>query len=80
MNLAEAQSLIAQSTVCEINLLKLGKIDCANQMLRYRHSAQLRAYIVECLLADYPGQNKELVEYLFEEIKQLVIMITLNDC
>jgi len=80
MNLTELKSLMAQSTVCEIDMLKKNNIDCANKMLMYRHSAQLRAYIVGCLLDDYPGQNKALVEFLFEQIKELTLMITLNNC
>lgn len=76
----EAKSLMAQSVVCELNLLQMGHIECADIMLKYRDSAELRAYIVECLLSDYPAQNKELVEYLFEQIKELVLMINQNKC
>ena len=80
MNLSEAKSMLAQSILCEIDLLQMGQMDCANQMLQYRQAAHLRIYIVECLLDDYPAQNKALVEYLYEQVKELSLMITRNNC
>jgi|LSQX01.2.fsa_nt_gb hypothetical protein len=80
MNLNEAKSMLAQSVTCEIDMLQMGNLDCADIMLNYRHSAQLRLYIVECLLGDYPDTNKEIVEYLFEQVKELIIMIIQNNC
>lgn len=80
MNLNEAKSMVAQSVVCELDMLQMGEMDCATKMLNYRHSAQLRLYIIECLIDDYPAQNKAVVEYLFEQVKELILMITLNKC
>lgn len=72
--------MVAQSVVCELDMLQMGEMDCATKMLNYRHSAQLRLYIIECLIDDYPAQNKAVVEYLFEQVKELILMITLNKC
>lgn len=80
MNLNEAKSMVAQSVVCELDMLQMGEMDCATKMLNYRHSAQLRLYIIECLIDNYPAQNKAVVEYLFEQVKELILMITLNKC
>lgn len=80
MNLNEAKSMVAQSVVCELDMLQMGEMDCATKMLNYRHSAQLRLYIVECLIDTYPSQNKAIVEYLFEQAKELILMITTNKC
>ncbi len=80
MNLSDAKSMLAQSVTCELDMLQSGNLDCADMMLNYRHSAQLRLYIIECLINDYPASNKAIVEYLFEQVKELVIMITQNNC
>lgn len=72
--------MVAQSVVCELDMLQMGEMDCATKMLNYRHSAQLRLYIIECLIDNYPAQNKAVVEYLFEQVKELILMITLNKC
>ena len=80
MNLSEAKSMMAQSVICELDLLESGNLACADLMLNYRHSAQLRTYIIECLLSDYPESNKAVVDYLFEQVKELVLMITQNNC
>lgn len=79
MNSNEAKSLMAKSVVCELDMLQMGNLDCANKMLNYRHSAQLRMYIIDCLMTDYTA-NKTVIDYLFEQVKELVLMITNNDC
>lgn len=80
MNLQEAKSMLAQSMLCELDMIQMGDLDCADIMLNYRHSAQLRLYIVECLLCEYPESNKAVVEYLFEQVKELNVMIIQNNC
>ena len=80
MNLSDAKSLIAQSVTCELDMLQTGNLKCADTMLNLRHAAQLRLYIIECLIDDYPTTNKLVVEYLFEQVKELTIMITQNNC
>jgi len=70
---------MAKSVLCELDMLQMGNLDCANKMLNYRHSAQLRIYIIDCLMSDYTT-NKTVIDYLFEQVKELVLMITNNDC
>ena len=72
--------MIAQSILCELDMIQMGNLDCANIMLNYRHSAQLRLYIIECLLCEYPEVNKNIVEFLFEQAKELIVMIIQNNC
>lgn len=79
MTLNEANSLIVQSTTCELDMLEMGDIKCANVALNYRHSAQLRTYIIDCLNDDYTT-NKAVINYLFEQVKELLLMITQNEC
>ena len=80
MNLNEAKSMLAQSIMCELNYIQLGNIDCANKMLQYRQASHIRIYMIECMLSDYPDQNKTLVEYLMEQLKELIQMISINNC
>jgi hypothetical protein len=80
MNLSEVKSLLVNTIYCEIDFLQKANFDCANQMLQYRQAIHLRMYIIDCLLDTYPAENKALVEYLFEQCKELIQMMTLNKC
>ena len=80
MSLKEAKSLVAQSVMCELDMLESGDLKCANMMLHLRRSAEIRLYIIGCLISDYPTTNKSLVEFLFEQVKELRIMIIQNNC
>ncbi len=80
MSLTEIKALLVDSTYCELNLLQLGHIDCANVMLKYSQAVHWRLYIIDCLLDTYPAQNKALIEKLMEDCKELILMITLNKC
>lgn len=79
MTLNEANSLIVQSTTCELDMLEMGDVKCANVALNYRHSAILRTYMIECMNDDY-ATNKTVINYLFEQVKELILMITQNEC
>jgi len=72
--------MLAQSISCEIDMLMRGNLECANRMLQYRQAAHLRIYMIECLLATYPAQNKALVEYMMEQLKSIIQSITINEC
>ena len=80
MNLQNLKSLLLKSIYCEIDFLQKGNIDCANKMLQYRRYAHMNIYKIECMLNNYPSQNKTLVEHLMEETKEIIQMITLNKC
>ena len=80
MSSEEIKSMLADSIYCELNLLQLGRIDCANVMLKYRQAIHWRLYIIDCLLDTYPDQNKTLIEKLMEDCKELILTITLNKC
>jgi len=80
MSSNELKSLLANTIYCEIDYLQKANMDCANKMLQYRQAIHLRMYIIDCLLDTYPAQNKALVEYLFEQCKELIQSMTLNQC
>ena len=79
MTLTQAKSQMVQSITCELDMLQKGNIACANQMMNLRYAAELRTYIIECLDDDYEA-NREVINYLFEQVKELVLMITQNNC
>lgn len=58
-------------TVCEINKLKRGEIDCANQMLRERIEAKNRLRAMNCLIATGNSEYSSLISYLYEQIKEI---------
>lgn len=79
MNLSEAKSLAVQTITCELDMLQMGDFECADMMLKYRKAAMLRIFIIECLNDDY-ATNMTVINYLFEQVKELLIMITENQC
>jgi len=80
MNINELKSLLVNTIYCELNYIQLANMDCANKMLQYRQGIHLRMYIIDCLIDTYPAQNKALIEYLFEQCKELIQIMTLNKC
>lgn len=80
MSLDNMKSMLAQSIMCELDMLQKGNLECANKMLQYRQAAHMRIYMIECILATYPAQNKTLVEYMMEQLKSIIQSITINEC
>jgi hypothetical protein len=80
MSLNSLKSMLAQSITCELDMLQKGNLECANKMLQYRKAAHMRIYMIECLLSTYPAQNKVLVEYMMEQLKSLIQLMTINEC
>lgn len=58
-------------TVCEINKLKKGEVDCANQMLKERIEAKNRLRAMNCLIATEDSTYNLLISYLYEQLKEL---------
>lgn len=79
MSLANYKSELAQATLCEIALLKKANFKCANKMLNFLYGAYLRIYIIECLNSDY-DTNKEVIEYLYEQVKELIRFVVQSNC
>ena len=63
-------------TVCEINQLKRGEIDCANRMLMERIEAKNRLRAMNCLIATGDSQYQQLIEFLYEQIKEMSTKLT----
>lgn len=80
MNLSEAKSMLVQTVNCEIDLLQRGEIDCANRMLAVREAAALRVYMIECMTIDDPTTYRQVINYLFEQVKEMVYYITQSNC
>ena len=73
------KSELVQTTTCEIELLKRGQFKCANEILKYRREATLRAYIIDCLIED-DDYDEEIVNYIMEQVKESARMIVRNKC
>jgi hypothetical protein len=80
MNLTNAKSMLVQTITCELDMLQQGNVDCANRMLAVREAAMVRAYMVECMIADDPVTFKPVIDYLFEQVKEMVYFITQSSC
>lgn len=78
-SLTNYKSELVQSVDCELNMLKKGNRKCANHIMLARHEAQLRIFIIDCLLNEDPVRQ-DMVNYLFESVKELTRYITVNKC
>jgi len=72
--------MLAQTIVCELDMIQKGNLECANKMLQYRKAAHMRIYMIECMLDTYPAQNKALIEYMMEQLKEIIQSMTINEC
>jgi len=80
MSLVSLKSMLAQTIVCELDMIQKGNLECANKMLQYRKAAHMRIYMIECMLDTYPAQNKALIEYMMEQLKEIIQSMTINEC
>jgi len=80
MSLVSLKSMLAQTIVCELDMIQKGNLECANKMLQYRKAAHMRIYMIECMLDTYPAQNKVLIEYMMEQLKEIIQSMTINEC
>jgi hypothetical protein len=78
-SLTSYKSEIVQTVTCEIDMLKKGNLKCANQILKFRNEAMLRVFIIECLLDEDPVPQ-DMVNFLFEEIKEITRFLIKNKC
>ena len=78
-SLTSYKSELVQSVDCELDMLKKGNIKCANQVLHARHQAQLRIFMLECLQNETPPRQ-DIINHLFESIKELTRYIIINKC
>ena len=73
-SLSELKTLMVKSTMCEIDMVERGHIACADQMLMIRHTAYIRMFIMGCLESQY-ATYKDIVDYCFEEVKEMIILL-----
>lgn len=78
-SLTNYKSELVQSVDCELNMLKKGNKKCADQIMHARHQAQLRIFMIECLMNETPVRQ-DIVNALFESVKELTRYITVNKC
>ena len=64
--------------ICEINQLKKGEISCANKMLTERIEETNRIYAMECLIATNDSDYDSLIEFLYEQIKEMSTKLILK--
>jgi hypothetical protein len=76
------KSELVQTVTCELDMLQRGELSCANKMLKFRHSAQLRIFMIECMLAEENGYQtyKPVVNYLYEQVKEITRFISQSVC
>ena len=79
MTLTGYKSELVQTTNCEITMLKRGNMECANKILKVRRGASIRAFIIECL-QDEENPDQEMINYLFEQVKEMTRFITSDNC
>jgi len=82
MNITETKSALVQTVLCEVDMLKRGNLKCANKMLGFRNAAQLRIFMIEAMQSEENGAvvYKEVIDYLFEQVKELTRFITQTNC
>lgn len=72
--LIELKGLLVKSAICEIEALEKGDLKGADCMLRFRHAAYNRVYMIECFRDSYE-ENKELVDYLVEQAREITFLL-----
>lgn len=65
------------NTVCEINKLKKGEIDCANRMLVERIEAKNRIRAMRCLIDEGDSSYDDIITYLYEQAKEMANRLTI---
>lgn len=78
-NLTEYKSELVQSIDCELDMLERGDKKCADLLLKYRHEAMLRVFIIDCV-KQQENYDKKMVGYLYETVKELTRLIITNKC
>lgn len=79
MNLSNYKSMLVQNVACELNMLQKGQFECANKMLNFRHGAYIRVYMIECYEDEY-ATYKEVIDYLYEQVKEITTFISQSNC
>lgn len=76
------KSELVHTVTCELDILQRGELICANKMLNFRHGAQIRVYMIECMLAEDDGYNtyKQVVNFLYEQVKEITRYISQSVC
>lgn len=65
--------------VCEVRTIKKGEIACANQMLIERMEAMNRLNAMQCLIAEDDSEYTELIEYIFQQTKEMVTKLQITN-
>ena len=71
------KSLISHA-ICEIEQLRQGNTDCANNMLFERIEIENRIFAIECLIAEDNSEYESLISFIFEHIKELSNKLTIK--
>jgi len=76
--ISDIKTKMVDHMVCEITQLKRGEISCANQMLIERIEEMDRIYAMECLIATGDSTYDTLIEYIYEQVKEMSTKLILK--
>jgi len=79
MLIVDEKIRLVKNVICEINCLKEGNIKCADQMLQFREEAYNRIWAMECLIAEDDSTLQPIIEYMYEQIKELTLKLIIKN-
>lgn len=78
MSFLNNKSRVVQSVLCEIDQLRLGNLDCANNLLQERIEVMDRMWAFQCIKAENDDSYDSLLFYLDQQIKELTLALTIK--
>ena len=72
----DIQVTMVQHANCELDKLAIGELRCANDMLWERIETENRVYALRKLIAKGDAQYATLIDFLYEQIKELNVKLT----
>lgn len=72
------KTTLVQHAACEVDKLSIGDMACADDMLWERIETDNRIFAIECLIAKDDAQYQSLIEFLYEQLKELNVKLTIK--
>jgi hypothetical protein len=76
--LSNIEIQIVNHTVCEIEMIKKGEMQCADKMLKDRIALENRYWALKCLMDTGDSQYDDLISYLYEQTKEMLTKLILK--
>lgn len=71
---------LAATMECEFDMLMKGNLKCSDRMLKARHWAMVMIFGAECLLSDGYNDNKEVINHMIQQAKEIENFILSKNC